>query len=188
VLRELAEADAPATNAWESDPDVVRYLTTGVHTLDESLDYIREVRRASAETPRLLWDLGVERREDGLLIGRVGLCVRRPEHREAEVWFVFRRDVAGRGYATEATRALMGWGFATLGLHRIMGDCDPRNARSARLMERLGMRREGHLRENWWLQGEWCDSWIYAVLDREWSAAAADEKGASGEAPRRSAR
>ena len=168
ILRELEETDAPACNVWEADAEVVRYQSNDVCTLAQSLAYIREVRREGALVPRRLFDLGVVRREDGLLIGRVGLRVTRPEHREGEVWFVFRRDCWRRGYAAEAVGALLGLGFRGLGLHRIYGDCDPRNTGSAHLMERLGMRREAHLRENWWLKGEWCDSWLYAILDREW--------------------
>ncbi len=60
-------------------------------------------------------------------------------------------------------------GFDDLGLHRIIGRCDARNTASARLMERLGMRREAHFRENEWFKGEWGDELIYAMLDREWS-------------------
>jgi RimJ/RimL family protein N-acetyltransferase len=171
ILRELEEADAPAAHIWESDPEVVRYQSTDSSSLDETVEYLRRVRRRGAEEPRRFYELGAERREDRLLIGRVGLRVARPEHREAEIWFAFRRDVWGLGHGTEAVRALIDFGFSRVGLHRIYGDCDPRNARSARLMERLGMRRDGHLRENWWLKGEWCDSWIYSILDREWPAA-----------------
>ena len=86
------------------------------------------------------------------------------------LWFAFRRDLWGQGYAGEAMEALLDLGFGRLGLHRVYGDCDPRNARSARLMEKLGMQREGHLRQNWWLKGEWCDSLIYSVLEEEWAS------------------
>jgi RimJ/RimL family protein N-acetyltransferase len=168
ILRDLEEADAPATNIWESDPEVVRYQSCDVATLAESLAYIRRVRAESAATPRYLVNLAVVRRVDQVLIGRVGLAIRRPAHRDAEIWFVLRRDAWGHGHAREATRALIDYAFDHLALHRIWGDCDPRNRASARLMESLGMRREAHLRENFWLKGEWCDSWIYAVLDREW--------------------
>ena len=168
LLRELEAADAPATHVWESDPTIVRYQTTDTMTMDECLAYITRNQAEQAADPRRLYELGCVRRDGGLLIGRVGLRVVRPDHREGEVWFTFRRDHHGRGYASEAMRALLAFGFGTLRLHRVFGDCDPRNAPSARLMEGLGMRREGHLRENWWLKGEWCDSWIYSVLDRDW--------------------
>jgi len=170
VLRELDEGDAPAVHAWESDPEVMRYQSLDVATLDDTLAYIWRVRLDAAQRPRMIHVLGAVRRDDGLLIGRVGLRVSRPEHREGELWFAFRRDVWGQGYGPEAAGAILDLAFGSLGLHRVHGDCDPRNARSARLMEKLGMQREAHLRESWWLKGEWCDSWIYAVLDREWSS------------------
>jgi RimJ/RimL family protein N-acetyltransferase len=171
-LRELVDADHVATNVWESDPEVVRFMSTDAGTLADSLEYIRSVRLESDAEPRLLYDLGVERRTDGLLMGRIGLRVTRPAHREGEVWFVFRADCHGQGYAFEAVRALVDFGFGTLALHRIAGDCDPRNTRSARLMEKLGMRREAHLRENEFIKGEWCDELVYAMLAREWRARA----------------
>jgi len=169
ALRELEDADAPAVHVWESDPDVVRYQTSNALTVDECQGYIEHNRLEAGAEPRRLYEVGCCLGHGrGLLIGRVGLRVVRPDHREGELWFAFRRDHQGQGYASEAARALVAFGFGTLGLHRIYGDCDPRNVPSSRLMERLGMRREAHLRENWWLKGEWCDSWIYAVLDRDW--------------------
>ena len=168
-LRELAVTDAAAAQAWESDPQVVRYQSTDVLGLDESRAYLQRIVDDALAAPRQVWELGVERQADRLLLGRVGLRASRGEHREGEIWFVLRRDCQGQGYGLEAMRALCDFAFTELALHRIWGDCDPRNQPSARLMERLGMRREGHLRENWWLKGEWCDSYLYAILDREFT-------------------
>ena len=74
----------------------------------------------------------------------------------------------GRGYTTEAARAMIDFGFRELGLHRIWADCDPRNVASWRVLEKLGLRREAHLRQNARIKGEWVDSLLYAILDREW--------------------
>jgi RimJ/RimL family protein N-acetyltransferase len=74
---------------------------------------------------------------------------------------------------TEAIRALIGFGFGELKLHRIRAECDPRNVGSWRVLEKVGMRREGHLRENFLLDGTWCDSYLYAILDHEWIATGA---------------
>ena len=68
-------------------------------------------------------------------------------------------------------RALLRFGFDGLGMHRIYGDCVADNAASARVMEKSGMRREAHLREQAWFKGRWWDSVIYAVLEDEWRAA-----------------
>ena len=65
---------------------------------------------------------------------------------------------------------MLSLGFEELGLHRIVGECDARNSASARVLERLGMRREAHLVENEFVKGEWASALIYATLDREWRA------------------
>ncbi|HYO29274.1 MAG TPA: GNAT family protein, partial [Thermomicrobiales bacterium] len=111
-------------------------------------------------------------RETGTLVGDVMLWWRSAAHRQGEIGYVFHPDHAGRGYATEASRAAHRLGFEDLGLHRIAARCDARNGASARVMERLGMRREAHLRENEFVKGEWCDELVYALLEDEWATMA----------------
>jgi len=74
----------------------------------------------------------------------------------------------GRGYATEASRALLDFAFETMGLHRVVGRAEARNLASARVLEKLGMRLEARLIENEWVKGEWQSEVVYAILDREW--------------------
>jgi len=168
VLREFEETDWPELHAVESDPKVVRYMSHDARSEQATRDYIRDSIALAHAQPRTVFDLAVTLSTSGRLVGRMGLDVRRPEHREAEVWFVLHPDVWGHGYATEGLSALFTLAFETLGVHRIFGDCDPRNVASTRVMERLGMRREGHLRENYWLKGEWCDSVLFGLLAHEW--------------------
>ena len=77
-------------------------------------------------------------------------------------------DHSGRGYAIEAARVVLGVAFGEFGPHRVTGSCDARNLASARLMERLGMRREAHFRSNEYVKDEWCDELVYAILREEW--------------------
>ncbi len=90
------------------------------------------------------------------------------DHQSGEIGFIVSPAYQGHGLAMEA--AEVGLGFDGLRLHRMFGRCDGRNLSSARLMERLGMRREAHLVENEYVKGEWTDELIYAMLDREWQA------------------
>ena len=168
LLREFQEDDWRATHPYEANPEVVRYLSYSVRTPEESQDYIRMVMGMARETPRLVYDFAVVLREDNQLIGRCGMKVHDPELREAMLWYVLNPAHWGKGYIPEAARALLDFAFGTLGLHRVFADCDPRNPASVRVMEKLGMRQEAHFRENVFYKGEWCDSLIYAVLDREW--------------------
>jgi len=110
----------------------------------------------------------------GELVGDVLLTWASAEHRQGEIGYVLHPEHAGRGYVTEAAREMLRLGFDGLGLHRIVGRLDARNAASARVLERLGMRREAHLRENEFVKGEWTDELVYALLAREWRAGATD--------------
>lgn len=75
-----------------------------------------------------------------------------------------------RPEVAEAAAAMLTLAFDRLGWHRVTGSCDARNHPSARLMERLGMRREAHFVQNMMVKGEWTDELGYAILDREWKA------------------
>jgi RimJ/RimL family protein N-acetyltransferase len=105
------------------------------------------------------------------LIGDFTLWLESSEHRRGEIGFLVHPDHQGRGHAIEASRELLRLGFEDLGLHRVIGTLEARNGPSARVLERLGMRREAHLVENEWVKGEWQSEVVYAILDREWRAA-----------------
>lgn len=112
--------------------------------------------------------LGVELISNGTLIGEVMLRWLSAKDRCGEVGYVFHPDHGGRGYATEATRAIIDLAFGQLDLHRIIARIDPRNGASLQLAQRLGMRREAHLIQSHWSRGEWRDEVDFALLAAEW--------------------
>ncbi len=170
LLRPFTADDRDALFDIQRRPDVARYLYWEPRSRKE----VREALARRATQTRLAAEgdalvLAVVARESGVFLGDVLLWLRSAEHRQGEIGFVFHPDHHGRGYATEASRVVLQLGFEELGLHRIVGRCDGRNVTSARLMERLGMRREAHLRENEFVKGEWCDELVYALLAAEWN-------------------
>jgi len=168
LLRPWRPNDREAFAAMLADPGVVRHLYHGPLTAEESAR--KQASRISVITDVGAWmNLAVEVAVTGQVAGDVGLCWTSTEHRQAEVGYVFTPDHCGRGYATEAVAALVDVAFTDLGAHRVSGRLDARNTASARLLERLGMRREGLLVENELVKGEWTSELVYAVLDREWS-------------------
>lgn len=171
LLRPFHDADLDALCVMDGDPNVTRYLYWGPRSRAEvRASLARRRRMTTIEREGDAIRLAAVLRDGGTLVGDVSLHYRSREHGQAEVGFVLHPDHQGRGYATEATTVLLGLGFDELGLHRIVGRCDARNTASARLMERLGMRREAHLRENEFIKGEWCDELVYALLAAEWQA------------------
>src|SRR5262249_35731115 len=111
-------------------------------------------------------NLAVIRKDTGEFIGDVGMWP--AEHNGAEGGYVLHPDHQGNGFATEAVRELIPFGFADRGYHRIFAQLDARNDSSRKLLERLGMRREAHFLRNEFVKGEWTDGYVYAMLADEW--------------------
>ena len=88
--------------------------------------------------------------------------------RQAEVGFTLSREHQGKGYASEAVSRLLDYAFGDLGLHRVVAITDRENERSFALLERVGMRREGHFVQNAWFKGRWASEYLYALLEDEW--------------------
>ena len=169
LLRPFEERDLDAVYSMESHPDVVRYLYWEPRTRDEARAALdRRIRMTSLDGDPAVLRLAVILRDSGQLIGDFSLGVRSRQDGQADIGFMFHPDHHGCGYAAEAGRAVLAFGFDGHGLHRIYGSCDARNTASARLMERLGMRREATLRETEFVKGTWCDELIYAILADEW--------------------
>jgi RimJ/RimL family protein N-acetyltransferase len=120
-----------------------------------------------------VFELAIERKEDGKVMGLLGMICQ--DHRQGEMGWALGVEYRGQGYATEAAKALMDYGFNTLGLHRIHADTSTDNLDSWRMMERLGMRREGLLRGAVYEEGKWVDRYVYGMLADEWR-----DTGASG--------
>ena len=170
LLRPCEPRDLDVMADIRSRPDIVRYLYWGVQTREEVAGALaKRMTMTALEKQGDGMALAVELKDTGAMIGDVVLQWLSEEHLQGETGFVFHPDYHGKGYAFEAAREMLRLGFDELGLHRIIGRCDARNTASARLLERLGMRREAHFRENEWFKGEWGDELIYAMLDREWA-------------------
>lgn len=168
-LRPHSESDLDALCDIRSLPEVARYLCWDVQTLEQVRSVLAErlLQAAIAEEGDKLV-LAMERLDTGALIGNVTLVWVSREHRQGETGFVLHPAHHGRGFAGEAAAVMLRLGFEVLGLHRIVGRCDGRNAASMRVMEKLGMRREAHFRQNEIVKGEWTDELVYAMLSAEW--------------------
>jgi RimJ/RimL family protein N-acetyltransferase len=167
VLRDFEEPDWEAMLAIEGDAEAVRYQSFEPRTEVGCRVYIaRDV--ASRSPHRFCFDLAVTLASTGRLVGRVGLDIKAPERLLGELWFILERGSWGQGLMPEAARGLVDFGFQEKKLLRIFLECDPRNTPAVRVAEKIGMKREGVLREHTHIKGEWCDALFYGVLAREW--------------------
>jgi RimJ/RimL family protein N-acetyltransferase len=168
VIRAMTPADVDAIHAYQSDPEVVRYEPFEPRSRDEVVAKVAKFSQAltlSGEGD--FWQLAIERADTPGVIGDLYFCLKGPA---GEIGWSLHRDHHGRGYMTEAAGALLGLAFAELARHRVFAQLDPRNTASAALCRRLGMRHEAHFVEDLWFKGEWGDTAVYAILDREWPA------------------
>lgn len=165
AIRRFEPGDWRDLHAYLSRPEVVLHEPYDVYTVDQA----KQAAVARSHDPSF-WavELPGERR----VIGNVWLA--RGECETWELGYVFHSGYWGRGYATEACARMVTWAFAEEAAHRITAMCNPLNDASWRLLERLGFRREGHLRGNVYFRRNpdgspaWQDTYVYAMLVDEW--------------------
>jgi RimJ/RimL family protein N-acetyltransferase len=167
ILRPIQPDDAGAMFVYRCRDDVCRYLLHPPQTLEQVATRAANCRSELTDEGQVL-TLAVIEQETGAFVGDVVLMWHSREHRAGEIGYVLNPEHAGKGYATEAGAALLRLGFDELELHRITGRLDARNTASARVLEKLGLRREAHFVENEFIKGEWTDELVYAALAREW--------------------
>lgn len=167
VIRHPTAADVPALYEIFRDREVTRYWSWPAYTHPaQAAALLAEIDELFAE--RVLFQWGIARREDDRVVGTVTLFQIEPANRRGEIGFALGRAAWGQGLMREALGALLDFAFGRLGLNRLEADVDPRNERSLAVLERLGFRREGLLRERHVVAGEVQDSVMLGLLAREW--------------------
>lgn len=165
ILRPFFAADGNDLYEYLSDPAVVEFEPYRPLSLDEC--HQEAERRANDGA-----FIAVCLKENGKLIGNIYF-----DKREYDAWelgFVFNAAYQGKGYAYESAKEVLRNAFSKLGIRRVVACCNPLNEKSWRLLERLGLRREGHLRQNvyFWKDENgrpmWKDTYEYGMLAEEW--------------------
>jgi len=168
-LRPITERDIDSLYNIFSDPEVMRYWSSPpIEDREAARRLLSDIQDMFQR--RLYFQWGIARRTDDALIGTSTLFHVESNNHRAEIGYALCRAEWGRGYMQEALRALIGYAFSELRLHRIEADVDPRNMASIRTLERLGFEKEGYLRERWMVNGEVQDALFYGLLRREWEA------------------
>ena len=178
ILRPMRMSDVDDLLEYQSQPEIVKYIpwpprtreqvieaaqktiATGKFDMQEENDYIV-----------LVWELksgpDVHGIHIGKVIGQSNMGLRSQRDSFSDIGWVTHPAFQRKGYALEATRALMQYAFENLPLNRIIADIDTRNPESAAMAEKLGMRREGEFVDSEFFKGDWCSMWLYAILKSE---------------------
>jgi RimJ/RimL family protein N-acetyltransferase len=147
ALREFVEEDWAAVLAYQSDPRYLRFYSCEGRTEEEVRAFVGMLLARQAAQPRYKFELVIETKPEGRLIGNCGVRLAAPGARIADIGYELNPDEWGRGYATEAARAILAFGFSTFPLLRVWASCVVENTASAHVLAKLGMDRAPRLRE-----------------------------------------
>jgi RimJ/RimL family protein N-acetyltransferase len=178
LLRPLTENDLDDVHSYQKREDVVRYMRWEVHDHEESAEHLEKrmaMTRLAEDGDGLIYaiELPDPAGGHGRVIGDLSMFLKSVEHGRVEIGWVLHPAAHGRGYATEAAQALLDLVFGTLRAHRVYAELDARNEASARLCERLGLRREALFRQNERVKGEWIDTAVYGLVAEDYRSAEA---------------
>ena len=168
ILRHFTDVDLVPFMAYRNDPDVARYQGWEGISEPEACSFIEEQKLVQPGVPGQWFQIAIEFKETGTLAGDCALKINEHDERQAEIGYTLARAYQGKGIAAEAVSRVLDYAFRTLELHRVIAITDCENAASIALLERLGLRREGHFIQNVWFKGRWADEYLYAVLQHEW--------------------
>jgi RimJ/RimL family protein N-acetyltransferase len=171
ILRDFVEDDWPAMLAYQTDPRYLRFYAWTRRTPQDVQAFVGRFVAQQERDPRLKFQLAIVLPASGHLIGNAGIRIKTAGGHEADIGYELDPQHWGCGYASEAARALVQFGFERLHLHRISAHCLAENTASARVLEKLGMRLEGRLRDSEYFKGRYWDTLHYAILDHEWREA-----------------
>jgi len=167
ILRDFTEDDWVKVHYYCSDEEVTKYTFWGPNSEEQTKVFIRSSINSQFNIPRTNHELAIINKSTNELIGN---CCLNVEGSNAEIGFCFSKHHWGYGFATEVAGALLSYGFKERRLHRIYATCRPANIGSAMVMEKIGMKKEGHLREHFMCKNSWQDSYLYSILIQEFKS------------------
>ena len=168
LIREISWHDLDTIHELHSLPETDKFNTLGIPaTIETTRSIVSEWLTAQNQEPRTNYVFGIEQNNEKEFIGLIALSLGKQNFYSAEVWYKIHLAHWGKGYATEALRRLIQFGFLQLKLHRIEAGCAVENAASSKVLEKVGMVKEGRKRKNLPIRGEWKDNYFYAILEED---------------------
>jgi [ribosomal protein S5]-alanine N-acetyltransferase len=164
LLRAFQETDLPDVIAYACREDFYRFMSIPIATPENTRVFLTERLADAAGGATNAYTFAIEPNDEHRVIGSIRITTESDEHRSASIGYGLHVDWWGRGFMTEAARAVVAFGFESMKLHRIWAMADVENVGSWQVMERIGMRREGLLVHEKCIRGEWRDTLLYAIV------------------------
>jgi ribosomal-protein-alanine N-acetyltransferase len=167
ILRAIETTDLESLYRFRSLPKVYRYLVASPDTKKDTANFIKWTISERKKKPVQNYYWAVVVKKTGDLIGKCNINIVSPGHQEASLGYDLHPDFWNQGYATEATKEMISFGFRDVKLHRIYATCDPKNVGSGKVLLKAGMKWEGTFRKNMLQKGKWRDTHQYAILSTD---------------------
>jgi [ribosomal protein S5]-alanine N-acetyltransferase len=167
LLREFRQSDLDELAAYASQPELRRY-EKGLPDRESSQLFLERTIRRAAEKPRKHFCLAIKVPPIDKVIGHISLNSQNPEIKEWEIGWTIRMEDWGKGYASEAAHQMLEYALHDLNAHRVVAFCHAENAASAKVMGKIGMNKEGCLRQTRWFNDGWVDELVYAILESDY--------------------
>ncbi|WP_377520341.1 GNAT family N-acetyltransferase [Priestia megaterium] len=174
VLRKFSVSDTKYFHSYRSNPTVAMFQSWEDYQYSEAESFVNDQIKNMPNQPGTWFQFAIALSEDDQLIGDCALHTPLNEPRIVEIGFTLSPGYQGKGYASEAISGLLDYIFDSLGKHKVTAFSDVRNKKSIAVLERVNMRREGHLLQNYMSKGQWVDEYQYAILESEWKSQQGD--------------
>ncbi|WP_421378506.1 GNAT family N-acetyltransferase [Bacillus salacetis] len=167
ILRELQEDDWLGIHDYASQEQASRFQPWGPNTEEETKIFVQEALDEAKKNPRNRFFFVIQGIQNNELLGAVELNISDFHNQAGDIGYIINPKNWGEGFATEAAQLVLRYGFEVLKLHRIYATCSPENAGSARVLEKVGMTKEGTMRDHLKMKDGWRDSSLYSILENE---------------------
>ncbi len=167
ILRRILPKDYEDMYEYSSNEKTVEYLAWEYHrTIAFTKNYTKYLQKQYKDG--LYYDWAVTLKENGKMIGTCGFTSITPEHQRAEIGYVISPAYWGNGIALEAANAVIRFGFEQMDLNRIEAKFMVGNCASERVMQKLGMQREGVFRDYMFVKGSFRDICFYSMTAEDY--------------------
>lgn len=167
-IRRFRPSDVEPFANYRADPAIARYQSWDSFSLENAIAFVNEQVSIVPNAPGIWAQLAIELKASGTMIGDCAFVSPKDSPWEAQIGYTLAGEHQRKGFAQEAIKELLNYLFVELGKHRVVASIDTRNEPSVKLMGRLGFRKEAHFIRNGFYKNEWCDEFVFALLQQEW--------------------
>ncbi|HYQ58010.1 MAG TPA: GNAT family protein [Draconibacterium sp.] len=165
-LFEIEMEDLEKLHRMHSFPEVDEFNTLGIpQSIKDTEKFLQQQLEAKSKTPRSSYMWKVILKETGAFIGVAGFSLSNNKFKLGEIYYKLDPAYWGKGYATELAKRLVLLGFNTFGLHKVEAGVATGNIKSVKVLEKIGMTREGLRRKILPIRGKWKDNYHYAIVE-----------------------